>query len=38
MEVHPTDPSKPQSYYEIKCVGPDEQVIDVSNVGWIGAD
>jgi lactoylglutathione lyase len=37
-EVHPTDPSRPQSYYEIKCVGPDEQVIDVSNVGWVGAD
>jgi predicted enzyme related to lactoylglutathione lyase len=37
-EVHPTDPSRPQSYYEIKCLGPDEQVIDVSNAGWIGAD
>ena len=37
-EVHPTDPSRPQSYYEIKCVGPDEQVIDVSNAGWVGTD
>jgi lactoylglutathione lyase len=37
-EVSPSDPSHPQSYYEIKCVGPDEQVIDVSSVGWVGAD
>ena len=37
-EVHRSDPSRPQSYYEIKCVGPDEQVIDVSNVGWVGTD
>lgn len=37
-EVNRSDPTRPQSYYEIKCVGPDEQVIDVSNVGWIGAD
>jgi catechol 2,3-dioxygenase-like lactoylglutathione lyase family enzyme len=37
-EVHPTDPSRPQSYYEIKCVGPDDQVIDVSNAGWVGTD
>jgi methylmalonyl-CoA/ethylmalonyl-CoA epimerase len=36
-EVNRTDPSHPQSYYEIKCVGPDEQVIDVSSVGWVGA-
>jgi methylmalonyl-CoA/ethylmalonyl-CoA epimerase len=33
----PKDPSQPQSYFEIKCVGPDEQVIDVSNAGWVGA-
>jgi methylmalonyl-CoA/ethylmalonyl-CoA epimerase len=38
MEVNPSDPSQPQSYYEIKCLGPDEQVIDVSKVGWVGAD
>jgi catechol 2,3-dioxygenase-like lactoylglutathione lyase family enzyme len=37
-EVHPTDPSRPQSYYEIKCIGPDGQVIDVSNAGWVGTD
>jgi lactoylglutathione lyase len=33
----PTDPAQPQSYFEVKCVGPDEQVIDVSNAGWVGA-
>ena len=37
-EVQPGDPSRPQSYYEIKCVGPDDQVIDVSSVGWVGTD
>jgi len=37
-EVNPTDPSRPQSYYEVKCLGPDEQVIDVSRVGWVGAE
>ena len=37
-EVNPTDPSRPQSYYEVKCPGPDEQVIDVSRVGWVGAE
>jgi lactoylglutathione lyase len=37
-EVHPTDPSQPQSYFEMKCLGPDEQVIDVSSVGWVGTD
>jgi predicted enzyme related to lactoylglutathione lyase len=37
-EVSRADPAHPQSYYEIKCLGPDEQVIDVSNVGWIGTD
>lgn len=36
-EVHPSDPSKPQSYFEIKCVAPDNQVIDVSSAGWVGA-
>lgn len=29
--------SKAQSYFEVKCLGPDGQVIDVSNAGWIGA-
>jgi len=33
----PKDPSQPQSYFEIKCVGPDDQVIDVSSAGWVGA-
>ena len=37
-QIAPSDPSHPQSYYEVKCVGPDEQVIDVSAVGWVGAD
>ena len=37
-DVHPTDPSHPQSYYEVKCLGPDEQVIDVSSVGWVGSE
>src|SRR5919109_2479477 len=31
IEVHPSNPSHPQSYYEIKCLGPDDQVIDVSS-------
>lgn len=33
-----TDPSNPQSYYEIKCSGPDEQEIDISSSGWAGSD
>jgi len=36
-EAHSADPSKPQSYFEVKCVVPDDQVIDVSNAGWVGA-
>lgn len=36
-EVDRVDPSKPQSYFEVKCVVPDDQVIDVSNAGWAGA-
>jgi methylmalonyl-CoA/ethylmalonyl-CoA epimerase len=36
-EVAAGDPSKPQSYFEVKCVGPEDQVIDVSNAGWVGA-
>lgn len=38
VHVTPTDPSVPQSYYEIKCVGPDNQVIDISGSGWVGTD
>ena len=33
----PKDATEPQSYFEVKCVGPDDQVIDVSNAGWVGA-
>ena len=36
-EVTPKDAAEPQSYYEMKCVGPDEQVIDISTIGWVGA-
>ena len=35
--VTPSNPAQPQSYFEVKCIGPDEQVIDVSSAGWIGA-
>jgi catechol 2,3-dioxygenase-like lactoylglutathione lyase family enzyme len=35
--VDRADTSKAQSYFEVKCVGPDGQVIDVSNAGWVGA-
>jgi catechol 2,3-dioxygenase-like lactoylglutathione lyase family enzyme len=31
------NPTQPQSYFEVKCIGPDEQVIDVSSAGWVGA-
>jgi lactoylglutathione lyase len=37
-EVTLADPGKPQSYFEVKCVGPEGQVIDVSNAGWVGAN
>jgi len=33
----PADPAGPRSYFEVKCVGPDDQVIDVSSAGWAGA-
>jgi lactoylglutathione lyase len=36
-EVTKTDPTQPQSYFEVKCIGPEDQVIDVSNGGWVGA-
>jgi catechol-2,3-dioxygenase len=38
VNVTPTDASNPQSYYEIKCVGPDNQIIDISGSGWVGTD
>jgi catechol 2,3-dioxygenase-like lactoylglutathione lyase family enzyme len=30
-------PAEAQSYYEMKCLVPDGQVIDISNAGWVGA-
>lgn len=36
-EVITADPGRPQSYFEVKCVCPDDQVIDVSSAGWVGA-
>ena len=36
-EVSAGDPAQPQSYFEVKCIGPEEQIIDVSNAGWVGA-
>ena len=36
-EVSAADPAQPQSYFEIKCIGPEDQIIDVSNAGWVGA-
>ncbi len=38
VQVSHTDPAAPQSYFEIKCLGPDEQIIDVSISGWVGTD
>jgi catechol 2,3-dioxygenase-like lactoylglutathione lyase family enzyme len=38
VDVTPTDASNPQSYYEIKCAGPDDQIIDISGSGWVGTD
>ncbi len=35
--INPTDPAHPQSYFEVKVTGPDEQEIDVSDTGWVGA-
>lgn len=35
--INPSDPSHPQSYFEVKVTGPDEQEIDVSDTGWVGA-
>ncbi|HEY2986880.1 MAG TPA: VOC family protein [Candidatus Binatia bacterium] len=38
VNVTPKDAASPQSYYEIKCLGPDDQIIDVSGTGWVGTD
>lgn len=35
--INPTDPSRAQSYFEVKVTGPEEQEIDVSDTGWVGA-
>lgn len=37
MDAPATKSTEPQSYFEVKCLGPDEQVIDVSSAGWVGA-
>lgn len=37
MAPHEANSAQPQSYFEVKCLGPDEQVIDVSSDGWPGA-
>jgi catechol 2,3-dioxygenase-like lactoylglutathione lyase family enzyme len=31
------DDARAHSYFEVKCLGPDEQVIDISKVGWSSA-
>jgi catechol 2,3-dioxygenase-like lactoylglutathione lyase family enzyme len=36
-ETAAAEGSQPHSYFEIKCLGPDAQVFDVSAVGWVGA-
>jgi len=38
VDVTPTDTTNPRSYYEIKCTGPDSQIIDISGSGWVGTD
>jgi catechol 2,3-dioxygenase-like lactoylglutathione lyase family enzyme len=36
LESAAANAAEPRSYFEVKCLGPDEQVIDVSSAGWIG--
>lgn len=38
VDVTPTDAANPRSYYEIKCTGPDSQILDISGSGWVGTD
>jgi methylmalonyl-CoA/ethylmalonyl-CoA epimerase len=38
VQLTPTDPNTPQSYFEVRCTGPDDQVLDVSAAGWVGTD
>jgi catechol 2,3-dioxygenase-like lactoylglutathione lyase family enzyme len=35
-EISAINPAAGESYYEIKCLGPDQQVIDISSGGWVG--
>ena len=35
-DVHHAASDGPRSFYEIKYRGPDNQVIDITEVGWIG--
>jgi catechol 2,3-dioxygenase-like lactoylglutathione lyase family enzyme len=37
LEPQARNEAAPMSYFEVKCLGPDDQVIDVSSAGWIGA-
>jgi hypothetical protein len=37
MDAPATNAAEPQSYFEVKCLGPDAQVIDISSTGWVGA-
>jgi catechol 2,3-dioxygenase-like lactoylglutathione lyase family enzyme len=34
---HDTNSAAAQSHFEVKCLGPDDQVIDLSSAGWVGA-
>ena len=36
VDLSHATPSGPRSYYEIKYRGPDGQVIDITETGWIG--
>ena len=38
IHLTPTDAATPQSYFEVRCMGPDDQVFDVSGSGWVGTD
>ncbi|MGH7848480.1 MAG: VOC family protein [Candidatus Binatia bacterium] len=38
VDVTPADASDAQFYYEIKCLGPDNQIIDISGSGWVVSD
>jgi lactoylglutathione lyase len=38
IHLTPVDPNTPQSYFEIRCMGSDDQVLDVSGAGWVETD